>query len=129
MADAKLILSTLEAVAERAGDPTPLIYQRLFADHPELERLFAMDRDGSVRGSMVETAITCILDHVGPRLSSPGILFATRQHHQGYGVPDDRFDAFFVAVRDTFREILGAEWTTAVDASWREMLADFAAIR
>jgi hemoglobin-like flavoprotein len=129
MADAELILSTLERVAERVGDPTPLIYQRLFAAHPELERLFAMDRDGGVRGSMVETAITCILDHVGPRLSSPGILFAARQHHEGYGVPADLFDAFFVAMRDAFRDILGPEWTPEVDANWGRLLADFAAIR
>src|ERR1700754_3081811 len=128
MADADLILWTLERVTEH-GDPTPLIYQRLFADHPELERLLPMDRDGGVRGSMVETAITCILDHVGPRLSSPGILFAARQHHEGYGVPDEKFDAFFIAMRDAFHEILGAEWTSEIDASWRNMLADFAAIR
>lgn len=129
MADADLILSTLERVAERCGDPTPLIYRRLFVAHPELERLFAMDRDGSVRGSMVQTGIECILDHVGERLSSPGVLLAARHHHDGYGVPDDRFDAFFIAMRDAFRDCLGEDWTSDVDASWSRMLAEFAAIR
>ena len=44
-------------------------------------------------------------------------------------MPDEKFDAFFIAMRDAFREILGAEWTSEIDASWRNMLADFAAIR
>ncbi len=39
MADAQPILSTLEIVAERCGDPTARVYQRLFQLHPELERL------------------------------------------------------------------------------------------
>jgi hypothetical protein len=29
---------------------------------------------------------------------------------------------FFVTVADTLREILGADWTDAIGASWREML-------
>ena len=129
MADAEPILSTLEIVAARCGDPTALIYQRLFEAHPQLERLFGMDRDGGVRGSMVETAIVCVLDHVGPKLSSPGILLAARQHHEGYGVPDDLFDSFFIAMRNVFCDILGEDWSPAIDASWRRMLAEFAAYR
>jgi hypothetical protein len=66
---------------------------------------------------------------VGPKLSSPGVLFAARQHHEGYGVPEDLFDAFFIAMRDAFRDILGHDWTPEVDASWRKLLSDFAAIR
>ncbi len=77
----------------------------------------------------VETALTCILDHVGPQLSSPGLLLAARQHHPGYGVPEDRFDSFFIAIRNVFCVILGEVWSPDIDASWRRLLDEFAAIR
>ncbi|HOZ29192.1 MAG TPA: hypothetical protein PK080_17630, partial [Hyphomonadaceae bacterium] len=67
MINATVILGTLQSVADRHGDPTALIYQRLFSAHPELEALFHMDRDGGVRASMVQQGFECILDHVGEK--------------------------------------------------------------
>ncbi len=129
MPDADVIHATLEAVAERHADPTPLIYARLFAAHPGLEALFHMDRDGGVRASMVQQGFECILDYVGPRLTSPQIIAAARQHHDGYGVPAERFDDFFVAMRDAFRSDLGAGWTPVMEHEWALLLDEFAAIR
>jgi hypothetical protein len=37
--DAAVITDTLERVTERIGDPTPLIFERLFAEIPEVEVL------------------------------------------------------------------------------------------
>ena len=65
MPDEAIITHTLELAAERCEDPAPLIYERLFDMHPELEELFVMDTDGGVRGSMVESSIEYILDFVG----------------------------------------------------------------
>ncbi|HOY76176.1 MAG TPA: hypothetical protein PLN33_00130 [Hyphomonadaceae bacterium] len=44
-------------------------------------------------------------------------------------MPAERFDDFFVAMRDTFRDLLGADWSSAMDALWSQMLREFAAIR
>lgn len=128
MADPAVILSTLEAVAERHGDPGEAIYGRLFSTHPEFVRLFAMDTDGGVRGSMLQTSFECIVDLVGPRLTGANVISAERQHHQGYGVPDGMFEEFFVAMRDAFRDILAADWTPAMDREWRSLLDEIAAI-
>jgi hemoglobin-like flavoprotein len=49
---ADLITRSLELVAEH-GDPTSLVYARLFAAHPEMEKLFVRDTDGGVRGNML----------------------------------------------------------------------------
>ena len=38
--DTGIITQCLELVAERRGDPAPLVYQRLFAGNPEIEALF-----------------------------------------------------------------------------------------
>lgn len=127
--DGSVILATLELVAERHGDPTQAIYRRLFADRPELEALFHMDRDGGVRASMVQQAFECIIDYVGPRLTAPQIIAAARMHHEGYGVPPERFDDFLPAIRDTFRDLLGASWTPDAEKNWQELLEAFAAFR
>lgn len=116
-------------MAERRGDPTADVYGRLFGLYPELERLFLMDRDGGVRASMMQQGLECILDYVGDRLVAPQIIASSRIHHDGYNVPADRFDSFFVAVRDTFRDILGPDWTAAMEREWAGMLGEIAAIR
>lgn len=129
MVDGRIILETLELVADRHGDPAAAIYRRLFAMHPELETLFVMDRDGGVRASMVQQGFECIIDYVGPRLVARQIIASSRIHHDGYGVPAERFDDFFVAMRDTFRGMLGDDWSPGMDEAWAEMLREFAAIR
>jgi hemoglobin-like flavoprotein len=127
--DAEVILGTLERVADRHGDPTHEIYRRLFSAHPELEALFHMDRDGGVRASMAQQAFECIIDYIGPRLTAPQIIAAARTHHEGYGVPPERFDDFMLAIRDTFRDLLGSAWTADTEKSWKELLEAFASFR
>lgn len=129
MVDAGVILASLEAVADRRGDPTPDVYARLFAAHPELEKLFLMDRDGGVRASMMQQAFECIVDYVGDRRVAPQIIASSRIHHDGYSVPADRFDAFFVAIRDALRDIMGSDWSPEMERAWSGLLAEFAAIR
>jgi len=129
MTDAPVILATLEAVADRHGDPTQAIYAKLFSRHPDLEALFWLDRDGGVRAAMVQQALECVLDHVGERLTSHQIIAAARQHHDGYGVAADRFDDLFTAMRDAFRQILGADWTPEMEQAWDGLLCDFRAMR
>ena len=129
MPNAEVILSTLQAVADRHGDPLAAIYARLFSVHPELEALFHMDRDGGVRASMMQQGFECILDYVGPRLTAPQIIAAARQHHDGYGVPAERFDDLFGAMRDAFREILADSWTPDMETEWAALLRELAAIR
>lgn len=129
MVDGAQIVRTLEIVAERRGDPTAEVYALLFGRYPELERLFSMDRDGGVRASMMQQGLECILDYVGDRLVAPQIIASSRIHHDGYNVPADRFDSFFVAIRDTFRDMLGGDWTVAMEREWADLLSEFAAIR
>ena len=45
-------------------------------------------------------------------------------NHQGLGVPPRVFATFFEVVTETFRDILGAEWTSETEAAWQALLAD-----
>lgn len=125
---ADLILDTLERAGEKCADPAPLIYARLFAAHPHLESLFVMDRDGGVRGSMLETCLNIILGLLEGSPTPRFLISAGRMQHEGYGVPAGEFDAMFIAIRDTFRELLGPAWTPAMEAAWTRLLADIASI-
>ena len=126
---ADLILETLERVSETCGDPAPLIYRRLFQLRPEFESLFVMDTDGGVRGSMLSTCFNAILGLIEGSDTYRVIISSSRFAHDGYGIAQRDFDLMFIAMRDTFRDLLGSGWTPQVDAAWGSLLADIAAIR
>ncbi len=58
------VAESLERLAERVGDPAPLVYARLFARHPETEALFLMDAGGHVRGQMLAMAFELLLNEM-----------------------------------------------------------------
>ncbi|HLZ83892.1 MAG TPA: globin [Caulobacteraceae bacterium] len=120
--DASLIERTLEIAAEREGDLTPRVYARLFAAHPDMEALFIRDTNGAVRGEMLARVFEMILDFIDRRAYAAQMIQCEVVTHEGYGVPPEVFGVFFGSVADTLQEILGADWTPAVDASWRVML-------
>ena len=113
---------SLELVAER-GDPAPLVYARLFAEHPEMEALFVRDTTGAIRGNMLAEVITAVLDFAGPNHYGANLMRAEIVNHEHLGVPPENFCAFFTTTRDVFAKILGEEWTPAIDAAWHEILA------
>jgi len=122
MFDASLIEKTLEIAAERETDLTPRVYARLFAAHPEMEELFVRDTNGAVRGEMLARVFEMILDFIDRRSYAAQMIQCEVVTHEGYGVPPEVFGVFFGTVADTLREILGADWTPAIEASWRAML-------
>lgn len=126
---AETILSTLERAGEKCADPAPLVYRRLFELHPEFEDLFVMDRDGGVRGQMLQTCLNIVIGLAEGSETPRFLISAGRMHHDGYGVPGPDFDAMFVAMRDVFQDLLGAGWTARETDAWDGLLKEIAAIR
>jgi hemoglobin-like flavoprotein len=118
-----LITESLELVAERCGDPAPLVYERLFADAPQMAALFVRDADGAVRGQMLHQAIEAVLDFAGPGHYAANLIRSERINHEGLGVPPEVFARFLPTMREAFREIGGEGWTPAMDAAWDGLLA------
>ncbi len=116
--DVAIITETLERVAERAGDPTSLVFQRLFKELPALEDLFVRDRDGSVRGQMFQVTIESLLDFLSDRSYGANLVQIERVNHEGLGVDPALFDRFYLTVMATFKDVLGADWTTDMEAVW-----------
>jgi hemoglobin-like flavoprotein len=122
--DAKLIEQSLELAAGVGADLTPRVYRRLFAAHPDMEALFVRDTNGSVRGEMLARVFEMILDFIDRRAYGAQMIQCEVVTHEGYGVPPDVFGVFFQTVADTLREAVGADWTTAMDTAWNEMLTE-----
>ena len=61
---------SFEIAAERCEDITPLVYRRLFREHPEAVTMFRTEGSEPVKGSMLALTIDAILDFVG---RAPGI--------------------------------------------------------
>jgi hemoglobin-like flavoprotein len=120
----RTIESSIERVAELEGDPAEKVYARLFAEQPEMEPLFVLDRDGSAKGHMLAEALDCVFDLLGPRAYAPTLIQSELTNHSGFGVPPAVFETFFRVVRDCFRDILGCEWNEATDSAWAALLAD-----
>ena len=124
MKNRDLIVASFEQAAELCDDLTPLVYERLFADHPEMRALFVRDTDGSVRGEMLARVIEAILDFIDRRTYAAHLIQCEVITHEGYGTPPEVFRLFFSYVAKAIADLVGADWTPQTDAAWRELLAD-----
>jgi hemoglobin-like flavoprotein len=115
------IEASLERLGEH-GDPAPAVYARLFQRHPEFEAHFWRDSDGAVRGEMLARTLLALLDYIGPRAYADHLFATEMMTHEGYDVPRGVFITFLDTIRDTARDLLGAEWTEGMDRAWTQML-------
>ena len=116
---------SLELLAER-GDPTPLVYARLFARQPQMQARFWRDADGAIKGEMLSRVFEALLDFIGERRYAHIMIGVELVTHEGYDVPRDVFATFFGVVAETVRDELGPDWTPAMDAAWQDLLAELA---
>ena len=119
--DAAAILHSLDLVGER-GDPTPMVYARVFAAYPEMEQLFVRDTTGAVRGNMLAETVNAIVDFIDRDRYGGNLMRSEIVNHENLGVPRDVFPAFFTAMRDAFAEVLAGAWSTEFDAAWVALL-------
>ena len=122
----ELIIESLELAAERVEDLSPLVYARLFAQHPEMQPLFWRDTNHAVKGEMLAQAINAILDLVGPRRYAAVLLQCEVITHAGYDVPPDVFAIFFNVFRATLQDVVADAWTPAMGAAWDDLLGEIA---
>jgi hemoglobin-like flavoprotein len=113
---------SFELAAERCEDLTPLVYRRLFGEHPEAEAMFRTEGSALVKGSMLALTIDAILDFAGDRTGHFRMIQCEAVLHDAYGTPRELFVAFFGVIAETMRDILGADWSPEIDDAWRILL-------
>ena len=119
-----LITESFEIAADLCEDLTPLVYARLFREHPDMELLFWRDKNHQVKGEMLSRVISAVLDFAGERLYAATMIQCEVITHEGYDVPPDVFAVFFGTVRDTLRGVLAERWTPALDQAWASLLIE-----
>jgi hemoglobin-like flavoprotein len=118
------VQQSFELAATRCEDLTPLVYRRLFSEHPEAENMFRREADDLVKGSMLAMCIEAILDFTGERSGRFRMIDCEAQSHHAYGTSRQLFGAFFGVIADALREILGADWTPAMEDAWQVLLGE-----
>lgn len=119
---------SFERAASRCADLTPLVYRRLFDEHPETKAMFRTDGRDLVKGSMLTLAIEAILDFAGDRRGQFRLIACEIVSHDGYGTPRELFIAFFAVIRDTLRDLLADEWSIEIARAWDQLLVDIDAL-
>jgi hemoglobin-like flavoprotein len=115
---------SFELAAERCEDLTPLVYARLFREHPEAETMFRREGGDLVRGSMLALTIDAIMDFAGDRSGSFRMIQCEVQSHDAYGTPRKLFGEFFGVIAETLRELLAADWSPEMAEAWRRLLRE-----
>jgi hemoglobin-like flavoprotein len=118
------IENSFELAASRCADLTPLVYQRLFEQHPETQTMFRSQGSELVMGSMLALTIEAILDFAGERRGHFRLIACEVASHDGYGTPRELFIAFFVVIRDALRDLLGDEWSPEIAQAWDQLLVE-----
>ena len=121
-ASANLIQHSFELAAERCEDLTPLVYRRLFREHPETQAMFRTEGSELVRGSMLALTIESMLDFAGDRTGRFRLIGCEVQSHDAYRTPRELFGTFFGVIAETVREVLGDDWSLEIDGAWRTLL-------
>ncbi|AHY50164.1 hypothetical protein BJS_03004 [Bradyrhizobium japonicum SEMIA 5079] len=118
------IENSFELAASRCADLTPLVYQRLFEQHPETRTMFRSQGSEPVMGSMLALTIEAILDFAGERRGHFRLIACEVASHDGYGTPRELFIAFFAVIRDALRDLLGDEWSPEIAQAWDQLLVE-----
>ena len=119
------IQHSFELAAERCEDLTPLVYRRLFREHPEAEAMFRSEGSDLVKGSMLALTIDAIMDFAGERTGHFRMIECEVQSHDAYGTPRELFGEFFGVIADTMREVLGDRLVARRSSdAWRRLLAE-----
>lgn len=93
-----------------------------------MEALFVRDVSGAVRGEMLAVTIQTLLDLAEDGPMGVHMIAAERVNHDSFGTPPEVFARFYPLLAETFREILGDDWTPEIDAAWTELLAKVEAV-
>ena len=123
-AQANPIHHSFELAAERCEDLTPLVYARLFREHPEAETMFRSQGSDLVKGSMLALTIDAIMDFAGDRTGNFRMIECEVSSHDAYGTPRELFVAFFGVIAETLREMLGNDWSPEIAEAWRKLLVE-----
>jgi len=110
------VVESLELVAERSGDITPLIYKRYFERCPDSEVVIS-HLDEVTMGKMMDEVYRLLMvsDYV---TESEYLNWEIANHESAYDVQPHMHNELFTAILEVVREALGLDWNTVIADAW-----------
>lgn len=105
------------AEAAREFDRSPLFYQHFFRRAPEKRAMFRDDLAG--QGMKFMGTLRTLVGGLSEPATVDTTLKPLAQGHAALGVAPADFEPMREALIDTFRDVLGEEFTPEMEAAWR----------
>jgi hemoglobin-like flavoprotein len=121
-AAARLLRDSLELTLACDDTFPAAFYDRLFASHPEVRRLFHRHSSGALR-KMFAQKLTALVDHVEDPAWLQRELAALAANHARYGVTAEAYPWVGDALLETLAEACGEAWTAETEQAWRAVYA------
>ncbi|HWA72887.1 MAG TPA: methyl-accepting chemotaxis protein [Polyangiaceae bacterium] len=115
-----LIRGSFALLAGREEELVARFYQRLFAEHPEVEPLFANTDLDKQRKSLLAALKLAVANLDTPKLAQ--VLPEMGRRHLTYGVKAEHYPIVKDTLLATLGELLASEFTNSVRAAWDEAL-------
>ena len=112
------ILASLEIVAERAGDISPLVYERFLAADGDAAELM-LHTDEYMRGRMFQVVVEFLISG-DDATDGDYLAWEIKNHRDAYFATAPMYESFFECLVGVVRETLGESWTPDLEAAWRE---------
>ncbi len=122
--DVQVLKDSFGLVVERAPKVTSRFYEILFARYPQVRPLFGRNSQQK-QEEMLTRALVAVIDHLEDPTWLGETLRAMGAKHVSYGVTDEMYPWVGESLLATLAEVLGDDWTPAVEAAW---VAAFGAI-
>ncbi|HQQ62284.1 MAG TPA: globin [Pseudomonadales bacterium] len=117
--DVELIERSLEKIGEKGVDITSAVYARFFANHPDAVRLFH-GKEQAVLGKMLNEVLMSSVDCAGHANFLHGLLTTQANDHMAWGVKAEMYGAFFDALVEEIRDVLGPDWDRDTQIAWQK---------
>lgn len=109
---------SLERVSELCEDLTPLVYDRFFERHPDVQPYFMTGQ--RARGRMLHEVMTWLIEAAEDRDYLPINVEVMVKDHVAFGrIPLSAYRGLLDAFIATMATLLGEAWTPAYEAAWR----------
>lgn len=111
-----LIKTSFETVSRDMRAAGAELYRRLFEIDPKLKDLFQGDIDA--QGKALFGMMDLVVSSLEIQEQLVPIIYEMGRRHAGYGVNEEDYQAFGVALLDTLKALLGSEFTPEVREAW-----------
>jgi hemoglobin-like flavoprotein len=120
--DAQLIEHTLETVAARHEDISPLVYAQFFSTCPQAAPLFKVvdpTQPPHGCGQMLFEILSLLQDCASEKTYVAGYMKQIASDHKSFGVhATDFYGQFLESIVRVLRDVMDTHWSAELEAAW-----------